>query len=52
MILSATPGEGPPSRERNLKGWKLLDDFIDGIDDFSSGQGAVGGGSDDVKCTF
>lgn len=38
--------------EWNLKRRKLLDDFIDGVDGFRSGQGAVGGRSDDVKCTF
>lgn len=37
---------------RNLKCWKLLDDFIDGVDDFSGGQRAVGGRGDDIKRTF
>lgn len=29
-----------------------MDDFIDSVDDFSSGQRAVGGRGDDIKCTF
>lgn len=37
---------------KNLQGWELLDDFVDGVDDFSSGQRAVGGGGDDIKRTF
>lgn len=35
-----------------LKCRKLLDYFIDGVDGFGSGQRAVGGRSDDIKCTF
>lgn len=37
---------------RNLKCWKLLDDFVDGVDDFSGGQGAVGSRGDNIKCTL
>lgn len=29
-----------------------MDDFVDSVDDFSSGQRAVGGGGDDIKRTF
>lgn len=39
-------------RRRNLKGGKLLDDFIDGVDGLGSGQRAVGGRCDDIKGTF
>ena len=36
----------------NLKCREVLDDFIDRIDDFSSGKRAVGGRGDNIKCTF
>lgn len=37
---------------RNLKRRKLLDDFVDGVDGFGSGQRAVGCRSDDIERAF
>lgn len=61
MVMPPTPPQVKDSSrvtsehqtlESNLKRRELLDDLTDRVDDFGSGQRAVGGRRDDIECTF